>query len=162
MKQKPAIQYSLMGITLILFIVCCVNIVQIVTAFTATNDKNASQGQDLKLKGFELVNQALQKKTKAFTFTFKGAFDSPFRKISGVTRRKTGGSKKAKAVFKKLYLKGTLIKNNALAIIEDEDGKTFICKEGDRVHNRLIAKISKDKVTIRDNGGTTVLKVKDR
>jgi len=161
MKQKPAIHYSLMGITLILLIVCCVNSVQIITALTSTNDKNAEQGQEIKLKGFELVDKALQTKTKAYTFTFKGSFDSPFRKISGVTRRKGGGGKQ-KPVYKKLFLKGTLIKDNALAIIEDEDGKTFICKAGDRVHNRLVARIKPDMVTIRDNGGTTVLKVKER
>ena len=64
-------------------------------------------------------------------------------------------------MYKNLFLKGTLIKEGALAIIEDEDGKTFICRQGEKVHNRLIVKVGEDEVTIKDDNGTIVLKVQD-
>ncbi len=161
MKQKPIVHYTILCMVIILIVMSILNISQMLLSLNAANVQGDNQGREIKLKGFELVDDALKTKTKSISFTFDGTFDKPFRKISGVTRR-SPKSTKAKPVLKKLFLKGTLIKNNALAIIEDEDGKTFICKKGDRVHNRLIVKIGKDMVTIRDSGGTTVIKVKDR
>ncbi len=162
MKQNSITYYSILCAVAVLCILGVGNLIQIVTAFSSLSEKSILEEKDLKLKGFELVNRALKTKTRPYTFTFEGSFDSPFRKTSGVKRRKAGRVAKPRAVVKKLFLKGTLIKENALAIIEDEDGKTFICKQGDRVHNRLIASIGEDMVTVRDNGKSTILKVKDR
>lgn len=162
MKQKTIIQYGTILVAAILFAISVGNLVHIVTKWAPLSEKSTSREQELKLKGFELVNRALKTKSRKYTFVFEGSFNSPFRKISGVKRRKSGRGTKPKPTYKTLFLKGTLIKKNALAIIEDEDGKTFICKKGDRVHNRLIASIGEDMVTIRDNGRTTILKVKDR
>ncbi len=162
MIKKRPIRYLVILIAAIFLVMSVVNIASVVVVFTKSPENSGDQGQDVQLKAFELVDQALETKTQAYTFTFKGSFDPPFRPILGVKRRKTGGVAKPKQVYKKLLLKGTLIKDNALAIIEDEDGKTFICKQGDLVHNRVIGTISEDKVIIRDKGGTTELKVRDK
>ncbi len=162
MIKNTSIRYLIVLITTAFMVWSVVNIVSIVSTFTKppVNRKDLEQG--VKLKAFELVDQALKTKTRAFTFTFKGAFKPPFRLVSGVKRKRAGGKAKPRQVHKKLFLKGTLIKDNALAIIVDEDGKTFICKQGDRVHNRLVGEIEEDRVTIRDKRGNTVLKVRDR
>lgn len=160
MQLNKYVKYFLFTITIVLFILSIINCANILSTLIRTPHNVDQKEKSIKLKAFEYVEKALNSKTKAHNFTFKGLFDSPFRRLSGVTPRRTGRSKKI--VRKELFLKGTLIKENALAIIEDENGKTYICKQGDRIHNRLIVSINEDKVTIHDEEGTTVLVVKDR
>ncbi len=144
-----------------LFTMAIVNCITLVTDVAYSPDEINQQQRNLKLKAFEDINKALASKTETHNFNFTGKFSSPFCPLSskGVKHRKTG--KVVKTVYKKLFLKGTLIKEGALAIIEDEDGKTFICRQGEKVHNRLIVNVGEDEVTIKDSNGTTVLEVRN-
>ena len=162
MQQKKYLKFLVPILLILLLFISFINTIDSIASFFEPSDTGINREKDITLKEFELVNKALEIKTKSKDFIYEGSFTSPFRKLSAVPRRKTGGAPKKQTVFKKLFLKGTLKKENALAIIEDEDGKTYICKQGDSVHDRIIKSIDNDKVTITDAGGTTVLEVKDR
>lgn len=161
MQQQKYLNYLLLLAALAMVTMAIVNSITIVSDLTYSPDNVSRERKNLKIKAFERINKALTLKKETSKFVFKGAFASPFRPLSdqGIKRRKTG--KIEKTVYKDLFLKGTLIKERALAIIEDEDGKTFICGQGEKVHNRLIVKVGEDEVTIKDDNGTTVLKVRD-
>lgn len=162
MKQKKYIPYAAVALMVVLLFLSFMNVVDIVGSFFEPPDREASQDKDIIIKEFELINRALEMKAQSADFVYKGNFVSPFRKLTFVPRRKAGSAPKKQKEVKKLFLKGTLIKENALAILEDEEGKTYICKEGDYVHNRLIANIADNQVTLSDGSGSTVLKVKEQ
>ena len=162
MQQRKNVRYLVLALLIVLLFISFINIIDTIASFFEPPDKGAYKDKDIILKEFELVNKALEIKSRSKDFVYKGSFDSPFRKLSAVPRRKVGKVPRKRTAFKKLYLKGTLIKENALAILEDEDGKTYICKQGDSVHDRVIKSIENDRVTISDDGGTTVLEVKER
>jgi hypothetical protein len=161
MRQNKLLDYILLIAALGMLTMVIINSVTVVTDIAYSSDEIDNQGRNLKIKAFEKINRALESKGETRNFVFSGTVSSPFRPLStqGVGRRKTG--KTVKTVYKTLFLKGTLIKEGALAIIEDEDGKTFICRQGEKVHNRLIVKVGEDEVTIKDDNGTTVLKVRE-
>lgn len=162
MQQKKNVKYLILALLILLLFISFINMIDTIASFFEPSDQGAYKDKEIAFKEFELVNKALEIRTQAKDFIYKGTFDSPFRKLSVVPQRRTGRAPRKQTDFKKLYLKGTLIKENALAIIEDEDGKTYICKQGDLVHDRRIQSIENDKVTISDEGGATVLKVKER
>ena len=161
MEQKKFHKLLLLIAAVVFFTFTVVNCIAIIAAFATNPDEIGKQQKSLKIKAFKDVNKALTSKTQAQNFIFKGSFASPFRPLSGrgVARRKTGTI--VKPVYKKLILKGTLIKEGALAIIEDEDGKTYICRQGEKVHNRLIVNVGEDEGTLKDANGTTILRVKE-
>jgi type II secretory pathway component PulC len=148
-------------LTVIFLIIGVFNLNYIVTTLLSKKTAIDEVEKGFKLKAFEQVDKALENKVQPIFFTFEGTFDPPFRKLPVEKVKSRSMTPANKPVLKKLFLKGTLNKENALAIIEDEDGKTYICKEGDKVHNRLIFKISEDQVVIKDNGSKTVLLKKE-
>ena len=162
MVQKKYIQSIAVGLMVVLLFLSIMNVVDIIGTLLEAPDREAVQDKDITLKEFELVNKALEIKAQGKDFVYECTFKSTFRKLSFVPRRKAGRTPKKQKVVKKLFLKGTLIKENALAILEDEDGKTYICKQGDYVHNRLVATIADNQVTLTGAGGRTVLRVKER
>ncbi len=61
-----------------------------------------------------------------------------------------------------LQLKGILAKENPLAIIENQEGKSFICKKGDTVGEQEIYEIGAEEVIMRDKLGTYPIAVSER
>lgn len=118
-------------------------------------------------KGFtssNVIDSALSEKIVPKMFTYKDDIKSPFALLNGrhVTKRKTTSKVKAPLDRKKVFLKGILDKKNALALLEDDKGKTFICKIGDQVYNWTVSEISEQHVVIKDGSYEEVLKVKGR
>jgi len=153
--------FFLGSLIIVCIVISTVNVNYIVTALLSKESITNKIEKGFQLKAFEQVDKALENKVKPIFYTFEGVFDPPFRKLPGDKVKPRSMTPVKQPVLKKLFLKGTLNKANALAIIEDEDGKTYICKEGDKVHNRLIFKISEDQVIIKDNGNNTVLLKKE-
>lgn len=138
------------------------NLNRIMQQITQPISSTSQNTQFIKIKEFEKIEKALKTTIKIQAFDFKDNFDPPFQKLIPVNQRETPTIPLQPVEQKKLFLKGTLLKDNALAIIEDEAGKTYICKEGDKIHNRTIALIKDNKVTIKDVSGTEVLNVKEQ
>lgn len=61
-----------------------------------------------------------------------------------------------------LYLSGILLRTaKPQAILEDAQGTSRICGEGDSVLGQVVVRIERDQVTLRDKGGTYTLQVKE-
>lgn len=111
-----------------------------------------------------LIDSALSEKIVPVPFEFKQDVSSPFSLLNAKPVNKRSTSKKVKSpiIRKKVFLKGILDKKNALALLEDEQGKTFICKIGDHVYNWTVVEIEDQQVVIKDGTYKEVLKVKGR
>jgi hypothetical protein len=114
----------------------------------------------LPLKSFELINSALSEKKQQAPFIFPGLPVSPFRMAGSVMSEKRGVSV-ASAPLLQLRLQGTLNKENGLAILVDEQNKTYICKKGDTILTWIIKDIMEDKVTVQVGHTVKILSVVD-
>lgn len=106
------------------------------------------------------IDAVLNKKIAQNRFVFAGVSESPFR------RNGDDPSKKRNSVplhdRPKLSLKGILLKNSPLAIIEDVNGETFIKGIGETILEQKIVKISDNKVTLHDARGDYDLVVEEQ
>lgn len=111
-----------------------------------------------------VIDSALSEKVVPEPFVFSTDISSPFSQLNAAPIRKKGGKMPSKPIMprKKVFLKGILDKKNALALLEDEAGKTFICKIGDQVYNWTVTEIRDQHVVIKDGSYEEVLKVKGR
>lgn len=96
-------------------------------------------------------------------FTYTSEFDSPFRKHASEEPAEKMSHSRAKdtPVRPKLILKGILLKNKGLAIIEDEKGQTYIKGTGESILDQQIISINVNKVVIRDRTGAYELAVEE-
>jgi hypothetical protein len=117
------------------------------------NQSNSLSIQDESLAQREVkkLDNALNRRITADTFQYVGNFETPFRMTGD------NGQKKVPKVNlparPRLLLKGILQKDVPLAIIEDEQGETFIEGVGKSIHGQEIVKISNTSVTLKDNRG---------
>lgn len=161
MLQNQAVKASTIIGTLVLIVYSYLNIQKLISVTISPKTNKMDIGQSLNLEAFEKSDKALSIKTKVQKSTFHGSFDPPFRQLLAAPVKRNIKKTNEQLHRKKLFLKGLLSKNNPLAIIEDEDGKTFISKVGEQIHNWKIIKIEETQVTIKDGLVKDVLKVKD-
>lgn len=128
------------------------------------DDRSSNTNLKIDLTSSQVVDSALSDKVVPRHFEYKEDLKSPFSLLDGkaVRRRSSGKVAKTTVVRKKVFLKGILDKKNALALLEDEKGKTFICKKGDQVYSWTVTEIEDEHVVIRDGKYEEVLKVKGR
>jgi hypothetical protein len=109
------------------------------------------QDESMVRREMKKLDNALSRKISADTFQYVGNFETPFRMTGD------NGQKKAPKVNlpvrPRLLLKGILQKNVPLAIIEDEQGETFIEGVGKVIHGQEIVNISNNRVTLKDSRG---------
>jgi len=144
-----------------LLIISIINITDITSELFFNTTYPAGAGQNFMFKEFSSINKALKSKIQQQQFTFNSTGPSPFRPIDAAPTNKGSGLIQKQDTGKKLFLKGTLLKEDALAILIDEDGKTYICKQGDLIDDQVIAAISDNTVTIKHGTVTKVLKVQE-
>jgi hypothetical protein len=97
------------------------------------------------------------------SIVYSGEFESPFRVAGKWTETPENGGAAAVAYSrKKISLKGILSKEKPLAILEDDQGKTYICGAGEQVLDQKIVNIGADRVTLRDRRGTYDVAVQEK
>jgi predicted kinase len=109
------------------------------------------------------INRVLSLTPHYDFFTYTSEFESPFRKF-GVARTQEQTIKSSQEVIPsrpQLLLKGVLLKEKSLAIIEDKSGQTYIRSIGETVLDQQIVSINADKVVLRDRKGTYELAVEE-
>lgn len=153
------------------FIYCFVGIIAIVSSLYLLNDiatlfqkKPADNKQiDAFFAHNELkkIDAALNKKVALDTFNYIATFESPFRKRGEDPARNAANKKLDLSGRPKLFLKGILQKNAPLAILEDENGETYIRGIGDKALDQEIFKIADNRVTLRDSRGNYDLVVEE-
>ncbi len=166
MLNKKTISLLGQGITVICLILALKMIFEILFNLPEQISKAATNELSIK-KAYttsNIIDSALSEKNVPEPFIFKQDVGSPFSQLNSkpVTRRSTNKTPKVIIPRKKVFLKGILDKKNALALLEDEQGKTFICKIGDQVYNWTITDIRDQHVVIKDGSFEEVLKVKGR
>lgn len=148
----------------IIFMVFAIKVTfEIFTDSSQKLSKAASQKLSIKTAytTSNVIDSALSEKNVPEPFVFKKDITSPFSQLDSKPVKIRNTTKVKNVVLrKKVFLKGILDKKNALALLEDEAGKTFICKIGDQVYNWTIAEIRDQHVVIRDGSYEEILKVK--
>lgn len=110
-----------------------------------------------------LIDSALASIPAATSFKYSGGFENPFRSWQNTTTRPRG--KKTKSAVpprSKFTLKGILIKDKPLAILESEMGETFIRGINEKALEQTIISINENTVVIRDHLGTYELSVEEQ
>jgi type II secretory pathway component PulC len=115
-------------------------------------------------KSMSVITDALQLQPLVEQFTYTNTFESPYRKKNALGNHNSIKTvKNAGPIRPKLFLKGVLMKNDALAIIEDERGGTYIRGIGDTiVEQQTIVSIKENHVILRDRQGSYELAVEER
>ncbi len=106
-----------------------------------------------------LINSAVHAVPRNRFFEYTGGFENPFRQLSDQRLKATTRSGKPSRT--KLLLKGILIKDRPLAILEDNNGETYIRGVGDKALEQLVVAIAENRVTLRDHLGTYELTVEE-
>ncbi len=110
------------------------------------------------------INRVLSLTPHYDFFTYTSEFESPFRKFGAVRTQEQTINKSSQEVIPsrpQLLLKGVLLKEKSLAIIEDKGGQTYIRSIGETVLDQQIVSINADKVVLRDRKGTYELAVEE-
>jgi hypothetical protein len=104
------------------------------------------------------IDIALKSSADVQFYQFSGNFESPFR-LQGTSRQRDPDAqrKAEKPPRATLVFKGILMKDKPVAIIEDETGKTFICRVGDIVGEQKVISIASDNIKLSDSRGTYTL-----
>lgn len=113
------------------------------TAVHSTNIENES---------FKIIDQALKEVVNQNFFNYIGDFGNPFQTKTLSSNQNNGSPRTMPAAPERmqLKLKGILSNEQPLAILEDNDGKTYIKGVGDSIANQKIYSISDSRVTILD------------
>lgn len=109
-----------------------------------------------------LIDSAVTSVPKKKYFDYTGGFENPFRPVRSVHVVKTSKYKAAAPPRVKLSLKGILIKNKPLAILEDDMGQTYIRGVGEKALEQQVVAISDNRVTLRDHLGRYELTVEEQ
>jgi hypothetical protein len=161
MNKEGMFNYLFIAISVLLFILTASNLIELPSDMQnlTTINKTPAQFTPSELDRIDII---LQKKNRSDTFSYTGQFESPFR--SGFAENVTSKSFKKSLLPKrtKLSLKGILIKNTPLAILEDEKGETYIRGTGEKALDQEIIRISESKVMLRDGLGTYELTVQEQ
>src|SRR5512133_1245500 len=149
MEQNRATIFTFAGI--IAFLTGLYLLIGIQTS--AVNQPKLLSIQDESLAHREMIklDNALNRRITADAFQYVGNFETPFRMKGDNGQNKV--SKVNLPARPRLLLKGILQKNVPLAIIEDEQGETFIEGVGKKIHGQEIVKISNNSVTLKDSRG---------
>ncbi|MBN1577903.1 MAG: hypothetical protein JW913_15190 [Chitinispirillaceae bacterium] len=110
-----------------------------------------------------LINSAVRAVPRKHTFEYTGGFENPFKLWKSAQMYNRNAQRRtAKQPRTRLLLKGILLKDRPLAILENAAGETFIRGVGEKVLEQSIVSISDDRVTLRDHVGTYELIVEEQ
>jgi hypothetical protein len=147
--NKP---YILLLLALTALVVTFTQFSRISDILIQTTSKSKEHSSKIENESFKVINQALKEGVNPHFFNYTGDFENPFQngptadnEQSSVTTSKPNEPKRIQ-----LRLKGILTNERPLAILEDDNGRTFIRGVGDSVENQRISAISGGKVTILD------------
>lgn len=158
--NKP---YILLLLALTALIVTFTQFTRISDLLIQTTLRSKEHSSKIQNERFKIIDQALKESVNQHFFNYTGDFENPFQngpsirnEQSSVTTSKPKGPERIP-----LRLKGILTNDRPLAILEDDNGRTFIRGVGDSVENQRIMSISGGKVTILDGKSKYDIVVKE-
>jgi hypothetical protein len=113
-------------------------------------------------KVIDLADSALHCGPVASPIRYDGDFETPFRPVSEAFAPSMGKKNASSPVLHmSLILKGVLLKEQPLAILEDEKGTTFICGIGEKIQEYVVESIGPNHIRLRGPQGAVTLSVKE-
>jgi hypothetical protein len=159
-KTDKLLLYLLIVSAVIVWIVNAYTIAALIVPSPAGAQNGRLKNSDSLTRVIDQTDSALKCMPRFSPFHFDGNFESPFRLCSEAFSPPVRIQKPSS--FKiTLVLKGVLLKEQPLAILEDETGKTFICGIGEVVRENVVESIEPNRVKLRGNQGTYMLSVKE-
>jgi hypothetical protein len=147
--------WGIFGAACLLLVVSLLNISAAITIMRGSRDSSENRCQSLLAREMQTIDNALKSTTLMQPFAFKGEFEGPLRmQGAGVAGNDRESHRVSAPTRPPLIFKGILMKESPLAIIEDETGKTYICKVGEEVLSQKIIKIQPTSLTLSDGKGT--------
>jgi hypothetical protein len=116
---------------------------------------------DMLLSLFNEGDKALKCKPKTEAFTYNGNFENPFRILSETFAEPVKKRSTSPMARVSLILKGVLLQERPLAILDDGTGKTYICGIGETIQEHTVVSIEPSRVTLRGSQGVFTLSVKE-
>jgi hypothetical protein len=151
------------GVAILFFLVIAVTQTgAALTAFSGAADNQRAVKAEVEQETFAQIEKALRIDTGVHAYAFSGDYPDPLRAYRAVVRRRAATPAGPSYTRTELTLKGVLAKENPLAIIQDQGGKTHICKVGDAVDEQEVIAIQEDMIRVRDRLGAYELTVKER
>lgn len=159
--NKP---YILLLLALTALVVTFTQLSKISDILIQAASKSKGHSSKIENERFVIIDRALKEVVNQPFFNYTGDFENPFQ-----NNPSSGGKEKSSATTTKpkeperipLTLKGILTNERPLAILEDNNGRTFIRGVGDSVENQRIIAISGTKVTILDGKSKYDIAVKE-
>jgi|GEM_PF-4148732 len=128
--------------------------------------KPVTFGDSATIARFAFMDSVVTINARNQFFEYTGGFENPFRlwNTSATPSDKKADNSTADKNDERvrLTLKGILIKDKSLAILENDRGETFIRGTGETVLEQKIVAISAQSVTLRDKRGTYEITVEDK
>ncbi|MBN1309426.1 MAG: hypothetical protein JXA18_16015 [Chitinispirillaceae bacterium] len=131
-------------------------------AFSRIGGRDAAVDAATTSERLALIDSALRTVPAKHTFEYTGGFENPFRQWrSAPLSGRTAQPRNKQLSRNRLQLKGILLKERPLAILEDGTGETFIRGVGEKAVGQSIVSIADNRVTLRDHVGTYELIVEE-
>ena len=161
MKTDRKLLYLLIAGAAIVWIANAYTIAALIAPPPTTVKAGRQKNSDTLTGVIDLTDSALKCTPRFFPFHYDGNFESPFRLFSEAFAPPVKIQKTSPAQKITLVLKGVLLKEQPLAILEDETGKTFICGIGETIRENVVESIEPSRVKLRGSQGTYMLSVKE-
>lgn len=158
MSRKNSPLYVIASVGMIL---CSVYILMDISSVTNKNSTADSFKSSLLVNSdIKKIDAVLNKKVSQNRFVYTGVSENPFRRCGDDPAKKVNTTPLHDRP--RLSLKGILLKNSPLAIIENANGETFIRGIGETILEQKIVKINDNKVTLHDSRGDYDLVVEEQ
>ncbi len=154
-------------ILLILSLICCVGTFTLISRmsneFIQFSAKSTAHSSKIENERFKIIDMALNEVVNQQFSNYAGDFENPFQSGPSKANQAYGNSQTKPKEPERipLTLKGILSNERPLAILENNNGRTFIRGVGDSVENQRILAISGSKVTILDGKSKYDIVVKE-
>lgn len=158
--NKP---YILLLLALTALVVTFTQFPRISNTLIQATSKSKEHSSKIENERFKIIDQALKEGVNPHFFNYTGDFENPFQNgpTAGNEQSSVAATKPKAPERIPLALKGILTNERPLAILEDNNGRTFIRGVGDSVENQRIMAISGTKVTILDGKSKYEIVVKE-
>ena len=158
MIPKRQVVIACLAGALLLLLAAAANVTEGFAILVASPLTGAGQKRPPGLEAVRRIDRALETKTTQKEHTFEGTAADPFRPLGArapVASKPRGQAPESAP----LTLRGILVKDQALAILEDQSGRTSICRRGDTVLEFTVVAIEPDKVVLSNKGRRYTLHV---
>ena len=162
MKNNRQIFFLLIAVAAGVWVLNAYTIIALVAPTPATALNIRENKNDAFSGVIALADSALKCRPKTDALHYEAVFENPFSLLSeafSAPVKKKNASSSLQQV--KLTLKGVLLKEQPLAILEDTTGKTYICGIGEKIQENIVESIEPNRVTLRGSQGVYALSVKE-